>query len=43
MPAMAGPRITDYTRNRMRQSRTPEVVDLIDDTILSAWITRVDA
>ena len=81
MSAMAGPRITDYTRNRMRQRRIPEevvlrvyddpdgvhpsrvrhapdrevrgrryddqvleiVVDLIDDTIVSAWITRVDA
>lgn len=78
---MAGPRITDYARNRMRQRRIPEevvlrvyddpdgvhqssarhapdrevrwrryddqvveiVVDLIDDTIVSAWITRVDA
>ena len=81
MSAVAGPRITDYTRNRMRQRRIPEevvmqvcddpdgvhpsgvrhapdrevrwrryddqvveiVVDLIDDTIVSAWITRVDA
>jgi len=74
-------RITDYTRNRMRQRRIPEevvlqvhddpdgvypsgvrhapdrevrwrryddqvveiVVDVIDDTVVSAWITRVDA
>jgi hypothetical protein len=78
---MVRPRITDYTRNRMRQRRSPEavilraydapggvrssgspsppdreirwrryddqvveiVVDLVDDTIVSAWITRVDA
>jgi len=76
-----GARITDYTRNRMRQRRIPEVVvlqvfddpdgvhptdihhvpdrevrwrryddqvveivvDLIDDTIVSAWTTRVEA
>jgi hypothetical protein len=81
MQAMAGPPITEYTRNRMRQLRIPEdlvlqvfddpdgahpsdirhapdreihwrryddqvveiVVDLIDDTIVSAWITRVNA
>jgi streptogramin lyase len=28
MSAMAGLRITDYTRNRMRRRRIPEEVDL---------------
>ncbi len=79
MPRMGGPRLTDYTRNRMRRRHIPEavvfhvyrdpdgtypsplqhgpdrevrwrryhdqvveiVVDLSDDTIVSAWITRV--
>jgi len=79
MPEMAGPRITDCARRRLRQRHIPEplalevfadpdgayqsperdgpdrevrwrryddqvveiVVDLADDTIVSAWITRV--